>query len=185
MINMRREAALALEEILSRGGYSSLTVKKRLRAMPESVGEAERRFFTSLVYTTLEHTISIDAIVGHYMKTPIAKLKPYVLSCLRLGLCQLRYMDGVPPQFAVTYRATANIGDLPHVTGNTVSRSVAPAAGAQIENMEGAVFFASCAEAGVPCAEIRAVSNVVGAPRGEWNIGAAVGRLAETIDKLF
>ncbi len=94
-------------------------------------------------------------------------------------------MDGVPPQFAVTYRATANIGDLPHVTGNTVSRSVAPAAGAQIENMEGAVFFASCAEAGVPCAEIRAVSNVVGAPRGEWNIGAAVGRLAETIDKLF
>ena len=94
-------------------------------------------------------------------------------------------MDGVPPQFAVTYRATANIGDLPHVTGNTVSRSVAPAAGAQIENMEGAVFFASCAEAGVPCAEIRAVSNAVGAPRGEWNIGAAVGRLAETIDKLF
>lgn len=101
MINMRREAALALEEILSRGGYSSLTVKKRLRAMPESVGEAERRFFTSLVYTTLEHTISIDAIVGHYMKTPIAKLKPYVLSCLRLGLCQLRYMDGVPPHAAI------------------------------------------------------------------------------------
>lgn len=94
-------------------------------------------------------------------------------------------MDGVPPQFAVTYRATADIGDLPHVAGNTVSRSVAPAAGAQIENMEGAVFFASCAEAGVPCAEIRAVSNAVGAPRGEWNIGAAVGRLAETIDKLF
>lgn len=94
-------------------------------------------------------------------------------------------MDGVPPQFAATYRATADMDGLPRVTGNTVSRSGAPAAGAQVENMEGAVFFASCAEVGVPCAEIRAVSNAVGAPRGEWNIGAAVVRLAETIDKMF
>lgn len=94
-------------------------------------------------------------------------------------------MDGVPPQFAARYRATACVEGLPGVAGNTVSRSGVPAAGAQIENMEGAVFFASCAEAGVPCAEIRAVSNAVGAPRGEWNIAAAVVRLAETIDKLL
>ena len=94
-------------------------------------------------------------------------------------------MDGVPPQFAVTYRATADIGDLPHVAGNTVSRSVAPAAGAQIENMEGAAFFRVCKEFGIPFLELRSLSNRVGDPFAQWEIGRATEELARSLVSLL
>lgn len=101
MIDMRKEAALALEEILYRGGYSSLIVNQHLKAFPATVSELDRRFFTGLVYTTLIHLISIDAIIETYSKVPLKKLKPYLLICLRLGICQLRYMDGTPDRAAI------------------------------------------------------------------------------------
>ncbi len=101
MINIRQEAALALEEILCRGGYSSLTVNEYLKKIAAQTEERERRFFTNLVYTTLEHLPSIDAIIAAHSKTPLKKIKPYLLVCLRLGICQLKYMESVPERAAV------------------------------------------------------------------------------------
>jgi futalosine hydrolase len=49
---------------------------------------------------------------------------------------------------------------------------------AQIESMEGAAFFYACREAGVPCMQIRAVSNYVEKRnRDNWQIGLAVKNL--------
>ena len=101
MINIRQEAALALEEILCRGGYSSLTVNEYLKKIAEQTEERDRRFFTNLVYTTLEHLPSIDAVIAAHSKTPLKKIKPYLLVCLRLGICQLKYMEGVPDRAAI------------------------------------------------------------------------------------
>jgi futalosine hydrolase len=48
----------------------------------------------------------------------------------------------------------------------------------QIESMEGAAFFYACREAGVPCIQIRAVSNYVEKRnRDAWQIGLAVKNL--------
>nr|WP_067059900.1 futalosine hydrolase [Mucilaginibacter sp. L294] len=48
----------------------------------------------------------------------------------------------------------------------------------QIESMEGAAFFYACREAGVPCLQIRAVSNYVEKRnRDAWQIGLAVKNL--------
>ena len=74
MIDMRKEAALALEEILYRGGYSSLIVNQHLKAFPAAVSELDRRFFTGLVYTSISLLISIDAIIVTYSKVPLKKL---------------------------------------------------------------------------------------------------------------
>jgi futalosine hydrolase len=47
-----------------------------------------------------------------------------------------------------------------------------------IESMEGAAFFYACAEANVPCLQIRAVSNYVEKRnRDNWKIGLAVKNL--------
>jgi futalosine hydrolase len=58
-----------------------------------------------------------------------------------------------------------------------------------IESMEGAAFFYACLSEGVPCAQIRAVSNVVERRNREnWNIPLAISNLNETglrIIKLF
>ena len=56
--------------------------------------------------------------------------------------------------------------------------------GADIENMEGAALFALAKAEGVPCAEIRAISNYVGEERKDWKIDLALERLTETILEL-
>jgi len=48
----------------------------------------------------------------------------------------------------------------------------------QLESMEGAAFFYACKEAGVPCMQIRAVSNYVEKRnRDAWQIGLAIKNL--------
>lgn len=59
----------------------------------------------------------------------------------------------------------------------------------QIESMEGAAFFYACKQAGIPCVQIRAVSNYVEKRnRDAWQIGLAIKNLnrfaAELIEKL-
>lgn len=49
---------------------------------------------------------------------------------------------------------------------------------AQIESMEGAAFFYACREAGIPCLQIRAVSNYVEKRnRDNWDIQLAIKNL--------
>lgn len=55
----------------------------------------------------------------------------------------------------------------------------------EIENMEGAAFFAVCEALGVACCQIRAVSNYVGEPFGEWAVEEAVQNLTEKLTQLF
>jgi len=48
----------------------------------------------------------------------------------------------------------------------------------QLESMEGAAFFYACTQAGVPCLQIRAVSNYVEKRnRDAWQIGLAIKNL--------
>lgn len=48
----------------------------------------------------------------------------------------------------------------------------------QLESMEGAAFFYACKQAGVPCMQIRAVSNYVEKRnRDAWQIGTAIKNL--------
>ena len=54
-----------------------------------------------------------------------------------------------------------------------------------MENMEGAAFFAVCDALGVACCQIRAVSNYVGEPFGQWAVEEAVGNLTEKLNQIF
>ena len=55
----------------------------------------------------------------------------------------------------------------------------------EIENMEGAAFFAVCEALGVACCQIRAVSNYVGEPFGRWAVEQAVENLTATLTQIF
>lgn len=55
-----------------------------------------------------------------------------------------------------------------------------------IESMEGAAFFYACERAGIPCGQIRAVSNLVERRnRDNWNIPLAIANLNSTLIKLL
>ena len=56
----------------------------------------------------------------------------------------------------------------------------------QIESMEGASFFYACDQSGIPCVQIRAISNYVERRNREnWDIPLAITNLNETIIKLL
>lgn len=92
---------------------------------------------------------------------------------------------GLPSDFSRVYPAGFVPDGLRPVVSNTVARSGAEAGGALIENMEGAVFFAMCSDAGVRFCEVRTVSNRVGAPREEWQMERAVDNLAQKLVERF
>ncbi len=81
-------------------------------------------------------------------------------------------------------------GLLPQVEANTVATAGDPHLnalhrGAAIENMEGAAFFAVCLRAGIRFAEVRAVSNFVGAPPSEWILPEASSHLADSLAAII
>ncbi|MDP3468326.1 MAG: futalosine hydrolase [Daejeonella sp.] len=56
----------------------------------------------------------------------------------------------------------------------------------QIETMEGAAFFYSCEQAGIPGIQIRAISNIVERRNREnWQIEHAIKNLNDTLIQLF
>lgn len=87
--------------------------------------------------------------------------------------------------YSDSYRATMAVGELPQVRSNTVSHCAMDADGAAIENMEGAAVFALCNAYGVPCGEIRAISNYVGEERKEWAVERAIERLTTHLAEVF
>ena len=92
---------------------------------------------------------------------------------------------GLPMQFSRAYRATFVPEGLRAVSSNTVSACGAESCGAEVENMEGAALYALCEEFGAECCEVRAISNMVGEPRDEWDIPVALENLARAVQKLI
>lgn len=91
----------------------------------------------------------------------------------------------LPAQYAVRYQAGFVPAGLRVVEGNTVSRNGVDSPLTQIENMEGAAFFAVCVACGVACAELRAVSNYTDSPRGSWSIEESNLNLTKTILQIL
>ncbi len=97
------------------------------------------------------------------------------------------FEGGRPERLLVNPLPPRWFDSLPQVTGNTVPALEARYRGvsADIETMEGAAFFDECLFHGVPFAEIRAVSNLVGEEdRTRWDIPRALYNLESVLRTL-
>lgn len=90
----------------------------------------------------------------------------------------------LPSIYCKSYSATLKL-PLPEVVSNTVMAVGAEAAGAAVENMEGAAIFALCNHYSIKCAQIRAISNYTDDCRAAWDIPTALEALMATINRLF
>lgn len=90
-----RELALeTIIEVLEKGGYSH----KAIRAMLEKyqyLDKRDRSFLTRLCEGTIEHAIELDYIINQFSKVKVNKQKPVIRCILRMGVYQIKYMDGV------------------------------------------------------------------------------------------
>lgn len=62
----------------------------------------ERGFVTELLKGSLRHRGELDFLITRRLRRPLASLDPEVLTCLRLGAYQLRFMGGVAAYAAVS-----------------------------------------------------------------------------------
>ena len=104
MKTARQIAFDTLNKIDRDGSYSNLTLDNMLGA--SDLSGADASLVSALVYGVLERSITLDDCLSRYLKQPIRKLKPQVLTALRLGTYQLLYMDKIPPSAAVNESVT-------------------------------------------------------------------------------
>ncbi len=93
-MNARRQALDALCDITDRGAYANLRVKQLTSSLPER----EANLAAALVYHTLDHLLTIDFYLAHFVK---GTQKPVIRGILRLGVCELLFLS-TPAHAAVS-----------------------------------------------------------------------------------
>lgn len=69
----------------------------------------QRAFLTRELDGVLERKLTLDAVIGRFSKVKPKKLKPVILTVLRMGVFELYFMDSVPP--------SATVNELVKLTG--------------------------------------------------------------------
>lgn len=93
-MSTRRQALVALCDVTDRGAYANLSVKQLHANLPER----EARLAAALVYHTLDHLLTIDYYLSHYVK---GTQKPPIRGILRMGVCELLFLS-TPSHAAVS-----------------------------------------------------------------------------------
>ena len=95
----RGQAVSILSDILESGAYANIALRKSLTG--SNLDSRDRAFVTELVNETLRNLISIDYVLNHFSKLPVAQMKPFIRNLLRMSVCQLRHMEKTPDSAAV------------------------------------------------------------------------------------
>ncbi len=99
-INPARQAAHAsLVSCLANDKFVNLEISAILKRT--DLKGADRGLYTSLVYGTIERLVTIDYIISKLSSRPIGEIDERTLCAIRLGICQLEFMDKIPAHAAV------------------------------------------------------------------------------------
>ncbi|HPE95212.1 MAG TPA: 16S rRNA (cytosine(967)-C(5))-methyltransferase RsmB [Bacillota bacterium] len=94
MNNPREMAANTVYRCTKEGAYSNLVISVILAQ--KELGEKDRGLYAALVYTTLERLLTIDYIISLNSNREMYRIDETVKNNLRIGVCQLFYMDKIP-----------------------------------------------------------------------------------------
>lgn len=99
MKTARQTAFEILNRINKDNSYSNLVLDSFLDK--SELSPADKAFTSALVYGVTERMLTLDFELSRYLKQPLKKLKPQVLTILRLGAYQILFMDKVPASAAI------------------------------------------------------------------------------------
>lgn len=99
MKNARQTAFEILNKINRDKSYSNIILDAELDK--SSLDPIDKSFASALVYGVIERLITLDYELSRYLRQPLKKLKPQVLTILRIGAYQLLFMDRVPTSAAI------------------------------------------------------------------------------------
>ncbi|MEG0545758.1 MAG: 16S rRNA (cytosine(967)-C(5))-methyltransferase RsmB [Oscillospiraceae bacterium] len=98
-MNDRQLAFKILNKIERDNSYSNLVLDHYLSSNDND--NKSNAFVSALVYGVTERRITLDYILSLFLKQSINRLKPEVLTILRLGVLQLKFMNSIPVSAAV------------------------------------------------------------------------------------
>ncbi len=99
MKNARQTAFDILNKIQRDNSYSNLLLDSALDS--SDLSNLDKSFASALVYGVVERKLTIDFELKQYLTQPLKKLKPQVLTTLRLGAYQILFMDKIPASAAI------------------------------------------------------------------------------------
>ena len=97
-MNERQTAYEILCRIEKDKAYANLLLDS---AIKESENQTASAFLTALVYGVIERKLTLDYLLSQHLKKPIKRLSPPVITILRMGVYQLKFMDKIPVSAAV------------------------------------------------------------------------------------
>ncbi len=103
-MSMRLEALKALRDITDHGAYANL----RIKALSDTLDERDCKHATALIYTALDHLLYLDYLLSYYVHS---RMQPVLRAILRLGVCELLFMETAPHAAVSEYVAlTRRVG---------------------------------------------------------------------------
>ena len=115
-MNIRKIAMRLLSDYESNGAYANLSLSSHLL---DPLGASDRAALTALFYTTVERKLTLDFAIGTLAARSVEDMDPYTRNLLRLGLCQIYYMEKIPDFAAVneTVKLARSTGERSLVNG--------------------------------------------------------------------
>ncbi len=110
MKTARQTAFEILNKIQRDNSYSNILLDSALDK--SELSDRDKAFAATLVYGVIERMITLDFELSQHLTQPLKKLKPQVLTILRLGAYQLLFTDKVPASAAIneSVKLTKNNG---------------------------------------------------------------------------
>lgn len=99
MKTARQTAFEILNRIQRDNSYSNLLLDAFLEK--SELQQVDKAFASALVYGVAERIITLDYELSKYLKQPLKKLNPQVLTILRMGACQILFMNKIPDSAAI------------------------------------------------------------------------------------
>ncbi len=107
-MNTRAAALKVLIKVTEHGAYLNDTLRmyfkeidRQTKADEKEAAARDKAFAARLCTETVKRLTELDFRINLYAKTKVKKMHPMVRNILRMGVCQLYYMDGVPASAAV------------------------------------------------------------------------------------
>lgn len=99
MNDARQTAFSYLSKIERDNAYSNLILSDKNGG--NALSDRDKVLCHRIVKTVLERKITVDHNISLYLNQPLKKLKPQVLTVLRMGVCQILFMDKIPDSAAI------------------------------------------------------------------------------------
>lgn len=99
MKNARQTAFEILNKIQRDNSYSNLLLDSALDN--SDLSNKDKSFASALVYGVVERKLTLDYELKQYLSQPLKKLKPQILTVLRMGAYQILFMNKVPASAAI------------------------------------------------------------------------------------